>query len=865
MALKFDLNPAKLGQTLDWYWSLGIKRPAEHELGRGSWLDALYAIVRAHRESSGSRKTLAIWGPSQSGKSTLMASYLDANLRPSPMGQCSSALTWSDSDPVTFLHRGQGVTSLNPHNAGSDASGCVTRYTAADSVRFVSHPVRLRFNNLMHVMHALAFGYLSECLPATPDKAPVFWDRDRITKEFIKKHPSSSTIADRRAYELLRSILDILGMFVRSGEVRFAGLRPQWDSLRRELLESSALAQSEEAALHFASIVFWDGCPTLSGVFRSLRSKVESMGWSGREVYCTYAVAALLLDIDTFKRFSNPADESSSQEMSAKLQLVGWREEAGAVLIGFEGSTVGISGKEFGSFQALVREIVLPVKRDSVSRESPFFALLEEADVLDFPGVALKDSQGNSLNKLDLSELGERDPRLLTSVFKRGKTSSIVMGYGNDVSIDAFALLVRAKSFPSKPEQLCSGIRYWWEMVDPEFKPALNESGATPLPLSVCMTFFGMVLNEASQIKSKNLGPLFKDMLEPLAPFDRPANATYFATSYVDFKAAGEIKLSSSEREAVAADIRANSDFQRVFGSEESRTSFERLLSDKDGGVGYFLCRQLEKVRSSRKSEWLERLKKRDVERGLQLIEQAVPEVEDVGSRQKRMIADVEKIILANLRQWEVSVPPELRVFAQVEDATSLYSFWIRSLQSVEPDDLDPIPLDYAQMSKETRVGYVTRQWARWREGVLSRMRRIKGFNWGLLGLGDEAEARTLLRLMAEGRGLDIKLCAWVADEVGFLTSESPARVLRQELAVVMGNIIRHGQIEPPSVKAAVDLKAAMKRHVDWENDVGGLEDSPHYVRVIGPFLECVRALKTDVSQRPDLTGDAELRNIWTA
>jgi len=289
------------------------------------------------------------------------------------------------------------------------------------------------------------------------------------------------------------------------------------------------------------------------------------------------------------------------------------------------------------------------------------------------------------------------------------------------------------------------------------------------------------------------------------------------------------------------------------------------LVSDPDGGVSYFFERQLEKLRASSRLGHLARLAERDVLAGQQLLNLAVPAVEDASAQQLRVIAEVGRTIEANLALWAVSLPRELKQFEQIEDCTSLYSYWIRSLLAVEPDELEPLPLDYAQLNRESKFTYVTRQWARWREGSVTRMKKVKGFNWGLFGLRDETEARNLLKLMSEGRLQDKQLVAWLSDEIGCLASEAPARILRRELAVVMGNILRHGQLQPGPRAEQVALSAVMKQQVGWENDQGGNEDSPHYHKIIRPFLDSLKSLKPAAPLRPALPGDNELRNLWLA
>ncbi len=354
-------------------------------------------------------------------------------------------------------------------------------------------------------------------------------------------------------------------------------------------------------------------------------------------------------------------------------------------------------------------------------------------------------------------------------------------------------------------------------------------------------------------------------MLDPLTPLNRPANATYFTTTYPAFKAAGQIDLTDKEKRFAVDVIKADADFNRVFRSVESKASLDHLIEDKDGGVGYFFECQLAKLRASQRLSHLARIAESDILAGQQLLNLAVPAAEDAGAQQERVIAEVGRVIEANLVRWEKSLPGELKQFDQIEDATSLYSFWLRSLLTVDPEDLEPLPLDFAQLNGESKFAYITRQWNRWRESTVARMKRIKGFNWGLFGLRDESEARGLLKLLSEGRQLDTQIMAWLSDEMGFLSSEAPARILRQELAVVLGNILRYGQIRPEQRLPEGNLSATMKRHVDWENDEGSTQDSPHYQKVIKPFLDALKSLKPAAPLRPALPGDAELRNLWIA
>ena len=102
------MNPTQLEQIsqacADWFWKFGRQRKAPYEVQTGNWLDAIFclrdrarAMVRAGQNP---KPCMAIWGPSQTGKSTLLSRYLDA--KDDPRGD-RSALKWSDTEPVRFV------------------------------------------------------------------------------------------------------------------------------------------------------------------------------------------------------------------------------------------------------------------------------------------------------------------------------------------------------------------------------------------------------------------------------------------------------------------------------------------------------------------------------------------------------------------------------------------------------------------------------------------------------------------------------------------------------------------------------------------------------------------------------------------
>lgn len=850
-------SPEALKKTLDWYWSQGRLRAGDHALPRGSWLDQLYRATSIVGRNVSTRPTLAVWGPSQAGKSTLLASYLDDGKdRPSP------CLTWDEAKPVNFIGRGvKGAVVLNPHNSGADASGCVTRFTQGSAGVIPTHPVTIQLNRPIHIIHSLACGYLSECKTANADGQETYWDRDRVEREFLRKSGGASKGAGREGFELLREVVDVLEILVKSGYPRYKNLGPHWSQLRRDLLESSDLAQSEESVLHFAANMLWDGSSTLSSLLHRLRTRLVALGWEGREVRCTMEVAALLLDIDTFRHATGGDSGPHGERVRAAISKLGYREQGNFILVEIGAASPSVAGEAFGDFQALVRELVVPIRIPGPRRGEPFFQLITKADLLDFPGVALRDSQNNQLNAIDLSAVGERDPRLLTTVIKRGKTASIVMGYASELAIDAFALLVRSQTYPARPEQLRLGIEHWWRSIRPGFDP--SSSGPPPLPLSLCLTFFGKFLNSAGQIASdKGFAPVFRDMLSPLAPLDRTSNTVFFATTYKDFLDGGTIQLNQEDLRAAVDKIRQDPAFVEKFSHPHSVKSLDRMVSDADGGVTHFLEVQSSLIDSSRRMECLQSLRddqRAELER---LIRASLPSGDDMAGRQAAVVQAVCRGIQENLAQWSLQLPAHLAQFREIEDATSLMSFWIRTLLGVSGHDLEPIPLGYAQLNRESKEAYLDNCLLRWREAAITRLRSVKGFNWSCLGLKDEQEANLLLRFLAEGRDRS-ELREWILDEMGHVEELPKSSALREQLAVALGNFVRTGRVvggvRPPSESP----QPRMLRYVGWENDQASHEESPHHVAVVAPFLAMLRELPPPRTKRPAQPGDAELAAIW--
>ena len=854
-------------RLIDWYWTYGQTRKGEHRLPRGTWLDSVYGIVGRHEiltqldSSSGKRHSLGIWGPSQSGKSTLLARYLDQGR--GTAGPTSPCLTWDASQPVSFLNyegRPPEATVLNPYNNGSDASGCVTRYITSNFVPHPRHPVRIRFNAVPHIMHALACGYLTECKNASPEGQITFWDREKVDEAFLRDRLPAGAKVDREAYELMRELMRIVELFISSRDVRYINLEKNWSAIRTDFLEFSRALTSVEEVVRVARRLLWDDAPAISETFDKLRAKAARLQWGRGSVYCTYQVASLLLDIDTYRRSLASSGNADDARVRDAVARIGIRSEGGDTLIECGTPSAEISGPEFGAFQALVRELVIPVKSPAGEKDE-FFRLIETCDILDFPGVALQDANATSSSLLDARTQSSSDPLWLTRVFKRGKTASMVLGYAHEVAIDAFAVLVKAQTFPAKPQQITAGIEHWWKCIDQQFNAqASTATTRTPLPLSICLTFFAAVINAKAQIQGgAGMESVFSDMLGKLAPLTNPGNSALFATTYKGFTATGgAIQGTKKSIDAAAEFIRSDAAFKRAFSSSESKESFERMLAEDDGGVGYFLEQQLAAINSSRRRAKLSEIDAADRKLLIELLEEALPSGDDIGALQRRVLKRVLDAVRRNLVDWSDRVPRERTLF-DVEDATSLYGFWIRQLTFVKEEDLERIPANYAKLSLQQRKEYVEGIWDSWKASVIKRMSGVHGFDWSVFGLDGEADALVLLRLLSEQRPA-AELVRWLEKELGFVDSISESKALRRELAVAMGNIMRKGVLFVP---AAVEQDPVVLLHqqVLWENGDTSSR-SPHNIAVIDGFLHVVESIKPAEAKRQPQPGDDSLREL---
>lgn len=444
-----------------WYWTRGHERRGAYTIALSDWLAPLYHLhnsaVAIESSLAQPRPAMAIWGPSQTGKSTSVSAYMDAGARYT--GESAeedgkgSGLHWeggpgfffmaplvedTDALPV-YLNR----KVLNPYNKGMDGSSCLTRFTGATAdgagngslhqVTRRAHPVEIHFVTPRNLLLALACGYSSECVNPRGNE-PKHWSLEGFEKAFnlVKQRVGAPSGRPRRdAFERLFDLSEVLLGLAEMPGGTWSSLGDSMETFRsrlRSMLEDAAFLCDANRVDMLAGELLWEGQKPLTDYYRKMRDTwADFLGegghWSGKPVFASLEAAALFLNMEacviSYKaRQPDQSPEGVIQELLARL---GWSEHEDCVLIDCAGTnSIGADPERFSILQGLVWELVVPVNLgnlpdrpfpDQPDRKNALKDFLREADLLDFPGVA--NSRKSKDNRILL------DPRQIEHVRRR--------------------------------------------------------------------------------------------------------------------------------------------------------------------------------------------------------------------------------------------------------------------------------------------------------------------------------------------------------------------------------------------------------------------------------------------------------------
>ena len=832
----------KTTACIEWYWTHGVKRTERYELRRGTWLDRVYRCRNLSRSLVAAEQVpkpcMALWGPSQTGKSTLLSAYIDK--LDDDLG-LESALTWHQGDPVRFVvgrDKSSRVTVLNPFNFGADASGCVSRFSAKDQVPDPLHPVEVVMASDMQILHALAVGYLSECQPRNAkDEAPS-WDSDSFKALIDRMKPAGpAKPPTREGFEFLQSLAETIDLLVMSEANRYPNLKTNWHSiLRSQLLDTPWFQASKEQAEAFAFEFLWDSWKSITDTYRRLTAKRQSLvsQWGDRVIRCSYRVAALLLDIDAFKK------SAENPEVGATVNSLRYQVGAESVVldVGGQGSPLVSGQDDFGLTQGLVWELHFSLKRAVLIQRAPaldsFFSV---ADLMDFPGVA---NDYGAAERHNDKKVGDDLRIALTEVLKRGKTASIVVSRAQARDIDGFSLLMRLGKFPAQPRQLVAGISSWLEAFGHSPPP-----NGKPMPINLVMTFCANLVNQVIQSGTRQgLQPCF-EQLKGLGWLADPKTVNSVATNYPQFN---ECRLGGleEERQTALEAILADPAFGSRFG--DSSESFRQMFAN--GGTDYFFNLMTGQAQASKRKSILEERLQKALSDLIELIQKGLPGESSAMEERNRSIDS-----------WLAALDKKVKEPRKEEeliDSVTKLSAGLRAFVNIDPDELDDIPAK-AIASKVPIRAFIERQARNWQS------RRSEWENLDRIGIADGAEAQKLLGYLIEGAASELTAVeTFFKNELGELTSRADCKQSRRYLAHALGNALLNGSGHRNKHQEPAETQSLLERLAlaeDEQNDKP--QDSPHYISVIEPFMKTLEAIKTKgTNDRPDQPGDRELAAI---
>lgn len=469
-----------------WYWQEGSQRKGEFALGIQDWAQSIYRATRfaeTHAEATRPRRpSMAVWGPSQTGKSTLVSRYMDEKAVKSPAdGEVgsSSALHWPGGQPALFFKPSslseeeayaKDTVILNPFNSGLDASACLTRFVmgttgeASDLTRVENpaFPVTIELVRLEDLWQAIARGYDSQCLGPEPkggdssghkpSRLPPIWTVDKFKKTLFKHMegaPSEDAVVSKEAFEHLFIFCNVVDDFLFADVPRYRELKGDgesgWQEIRRSLLSPvlehprrgtipNLLLYNLEAAEAFTSAILWDGYEVLTEYFREMAGKLNQWrsNWGDKPLRCTLEVAAMLLDMETYALYLKQPDLPKEHRIHNVVPRIKFEESEEAVNVGLDLSDTFLEDQEdIGVFQGLVWELIVPLNPDNLE-SCAFKEFMEVSDLLDFPGVE-RGGRATEGNRIDLDILAEN----------RRKGNLRSRGEGDSQKNDPFQFFVR--------------------------------------------------------------------------------------------------------------------------------------------------------------------------------------------------------------------------------------------------------------------------------------------------------------------------------------------------------------------------------------------------------------------------------------
>ena len=873
---------------IEWYWSHGKKRKEEYRLLPETWLAQLYDVHNSSARLSvsapqDSRAALALWGPSQTGKSVMLSSYIDAKADKYGKG---SALDWGTPVRFSIPHKGSAeeaekTITLNPFNAGMDGSGCITRFTMVNPEEphgmDLEHPVKLDLATPAQILHALAAGYASECKQEIPGKSSMrIWDKRSLTEllDGYDQGVSQELEPDRSAYELLHEVIDILKMLREASIHRYAGLpRPGegFEIIREKILQCRSLLASRDKVVAFAAVLFWEGGSKLTEIYDGLRRMRDTVqGYLGGKgnIHCSFEVAHLFLDISTYAKIVDKAKGSDSgrQKLSDQINALSWKSSDDGIIMTHEsggGQKLVRDDIEFAYLQGIVWKLQVPLREDHIKENSPtLHKLLTKADIVDFPGVS-NVQPGAEEDMLSPEELSPRDDHdFFTAILKRGKTSSIVASTALDCDLDGFSILVRVMVPPGKPDQLANGINVWWRTLTGK---SVHSASSRDLPLNLIVTFFGNLLNNVCMPGGPDCLPQALESLQSLGKLSDPKILKAFATNYHFVRFAHIIsgdEWTEEQMESSLAHMKRESSFKHQFGDRLDEVLNEMVTErNGNGGVEYVLKQLIQDADQSPRRQYIEERREENLNELQASFLAPFPPTAGDESAIREELLDKWKTGLKDRLEEEmrIQINKQEETDSAWEDSAKVVTHDLRKFINVNPDILEPLPSGLGGPGFRP-TGYVKRQLKLWKDS--------KGHygteNLRKVGVDSIVESQKLLQYFIDAVNVTV-LADWINDVYGQGEStyskdhrnHLAIRMIRELFPEIRGRKL-HNRVSRTTFNDLLTLTRL-------EREAGlYYTESPHYEAIIEPLHEMFERLKNQAPPdgRGEQPGDGQLRAL---
>lgn len=888
-------------ELIEWYWQHGCKRVDDYAIPTSGWLKKLCevekqlsAIAEALRRA---RPAMAIWGPSQTGKSTLVSAYIDAHAvyeRKEGVDGTGSALHWPGGSPMFFMapelapppYMNKYV--LNPFNQGWDGSSALSRFVYGttqpgqpEDLYFVSdvrHPVSLHLITAKDLLQVVARGYDTECLGPTKTRDATMWTisefESRLAR-FKRRQTGAFKGIHREAYEALFDLGEIINDMVVAELPRYKRLLEEgednWRSMLASLLADPVLLGSVKVVDDLATEILWDGYTVLTEYHRRMRDELWRYQklWSGKPVLVSLEAAATFLNMEACRIYYEPRPSSPDTQEGIvydSISRLGWREETGVILIGCGPDypqKLADTAERFACIQGLVWELIIPLNPDHLP-DGPFKSYLREADLLDFAGVG--NEPKSDVSKIDLEPGLAEGPQkgkpfapvlFFKQILKRGKTACIVSTYAKRLTIDGFNIFQNVDKFaPINAPQLINGVNTWWKYFVPEFYK--NPQGRSPLPLNLGLMWWAPRLAESVGTPErifKAIVPIYSE----LGAIADPVVSHTFAFNYYKFPR-GKVDFEFDVGGRIYQGICASLEFQKQFNNPVSQQSFDEMVRDKaTGGTTFFFTvikKQLDAARSNPATNRLSILEAKIGALEIELVDLL---------KAPRLFppAKVVDVRRENLERFRTGLLESVK--GRPEKQVREINCALRELLDVHYHVLLTPPADEAEIDRQ----FISRQYRQWVDSQVGRFDqwersgRKSRPDWSLLGLPTrEAFNDCLDALRASVEIRYDELARWLAKLVAQSQSASSDlrnTQLRRHLAVRMANELVFsytGDIEFTDKEESPPDEEAISPPIGRE--------CLTYRAFLRPFIEGQLAafinLHLDPHRRPDnIPGDEEL------